>query len=467
MFQRNCPVQHGGLSIFSPLFVLALFTVIMQPCGAQDGGVTIIDTGGGIRSNNVGGVSISADGVVSQPILVDARRFQEQRQRALQPISDDLAKFTSQRRVSLRRLEQAITKHRSEQVAPLADEIRYLAGLQRIRYVFVYPDQRDIVLVGPAEGWKVDQLGNVVGLTTERPVLQLDDLMVALRTAGASNGGTGISCSIDPTQEGLQRLHIMVSRMKTIGQPEATMRRIEEAMGPQVITVTGVPADSHFARVMVAADVRMKRLAMNFEESPVPGMPSFLELMRAGGTGMQNMLPRWWLAPDYDPLLTDADRLSWEIRGSGVQCMTKTDFLTENGTPQRGVDRGSKAARHWAETLTAKYEELANRDSVFAQLRNIMDLAVVAALLEKEGLLQRAGLELPQMMSEGATEIFNTPRQVASQVSFIKRGRNWLISASGGVQIFPWEVADRSETSETLSPIRAKALVLTENWWAD
>ena len=463
MFQRNWPVQRGGLSIFSPLFVLGLFTITMQPCGAQD---TVIIDGGGLRNNNVGGVSVTAGGVVSQPILVDARRFQEQRQRALVPISDDLSKFTSQRRVSLRRLEEAISKHRVNQVTPLADEIRYLAGLQRIRYVLVYPDQRDIVLVGPAEGWKVDERGIVVGLTTERPVLQLDDLMVAIRTAGASNGA-GISCSIDPTQEGLQRLRSTVSRMKTIGQPEATMRRIEEAMGPQVITVTGVPADSYFARVMVAADVRMKRLAMNFEESPIPGMPSFLELMKAGDTGMQNMLPRWWLAPDYDPLLTDADRLSWEIRGSGVQCMTETDFLTENGTPQRGVNRGSKAARRWAETMTAKYEELADRDSIFAQLRNIMDLAVVAALLEKEGLLQRARLELPHMISDEATEIFNAPRQVASQVSFIKRGRNWLISASGGVQIFPWEVADRSETSETLAPIRAKALVLAENWWAN
>ena len=55
---------------------------------------------------------------------------------------------------------------------------------------------------------------------------------------------------------------------------------MEEAVGPQTITVTGVPATSHFARVIVAADFRMKRLAMNFEPAPVDGMPSFLTMLK-------------------------------------------------------------------------------------------------------------------------------------------------------------------------------------------
>ena len=35
-------------------------------------------------------------------------------------------------------------------------------------------------------------------------------------------------------------------------------------MGYQNISVSGVPETSHFARTMVAADFRMKRLAMKF-----------------------------------------------------------------------------------------------------------------------------------------------------------------------------------------------------------
>ena len=49
---------------------------------------------------------------------------------------------------------------------------------------------------------------------------------------------------------------------------------MEEALGPQTISITGVPPTSHFARVIVAADFRMKRLAMDFEPAPVDDMPS-------------------------------------------------------------------------------------------------------------------------------------------------------------------------------------------------
>ena len=62
------------------------------------------------------------------------------------------------RKISLRRLEAAIDKC-VKNSQPLPDTIMYLAGLQHIRYVFVYPEQKDIVLVGPGEGWKVDALG--------------------------------------------------------------------------------------------------------------------------------------------------------------------------------------------------------------------------------------------------------------------------------------------------------------------
>ena len=57
--------------------------------------------------------------------------------------------------------------------------------------MFACPEQKDIVLVGPAEGWKVDHRGTMIGLSTGRPVMLLDDLLVALRTAKtAAQGGT-------------------------------------------------------------------------------------------------------------------------------------------------------------------------------------------------------------------------------------------------------------------------------------
>ena len=46
------------------------------------------------------------------------------------------------------------------------------------------------------------------------------------------------------------------------------------------MTIRGVPKDSHFAAVLLAADYRMKRLAMAFERSPVKGLTSYLQMLK-------------------------------------------------------------------------------------------------------------------------------------------------------------------------------------------
>src|SRR4029077_20787158 len=213
---------------------------------------------------------------------------------------------------------------------PLPDAVRFMAGLQRVKYVLVYPEQHDIVVAGPAEGWKVDNMGNVVGATSGRPVLLLDDLMVALRVAQASNM-SGISCSIDPTKEGIQRWQQISGSLSANQGAQNAARKIEEAVGPQQITVTGVPATSHFARAIVAADFRMRRLAMNFEPAPVHGMPSYLDMISGRASGPQNAMPRWWLAPNYDPWRRDKDGLASDLRGTGVKCLTEQDNFMKSG----------------------------------------------------------------------------------------------------------------------------------------
>ena len=113
---------------------------------------------------------------------------------------------------------------------------------------------------GPGEGWKVADDGNVVGVTTGRPVLRLEDLLIALRSVENARQG-GISCSIDPTPEGRQRMDALLAQRLNFNP--ALLSTIKETLGPQTITITGVPGESHFARVLVSSDFHMKRLGMN------------------------------------------------------------------------------------------------------------------------------------------------------------------------------------------------------------
>jgi len=412
----------------------------------------------------VGGVMIDADGVVSNPEVSELKELQATWQKGLQPVPADLNAWTDLRFVSLRQAESQIAEARTAN-QPLPDSVRFLAGLLRVRYVLVYPDRQDIVLAGPAEGWRVDTLGNVVGATSGRPVLTLDDLMVALRFAESSYQ-TGISCSIEPTPAGMQRMRQLAGRLSAQGGPELAARQMEEAVGAQSVIVEGVPTTSHFARVIVAADFRMKRLAMDFQPAPIDGMPSFLDLLRQNRRlgAWNNMMPRWWLAPMYEPLQRDPEGLAWELRGQGVRCLTEQDFLNQAGQRER-TGKAEPIAQQWADTFTEKFDELAREDSAFGALRNVMDLAVVGALLAKERLLERSGLQAPNLMHEQPLEEYPAPRSVPSQASFVKAGRLWVITVSGGVQIFPWQVADRTEVSSTLTGVHHAEPPTTAAWY--
>ncbi len=407
----------------------------------------------------VGGVSIDTGGVLSNARTDDLGVLSKLRQRSLEKIPADLNPAVEMRKISLRRLEAALEEC-AQNKKPIPDALQYLAGLQHIRYLFVYPEQKDIVLVGPGEGWKVDARGNVVGLATGRPVMLLDDLLVALRTAHAAARG-GITCSIDPTPEGLARIKSPVRG----SDPLLVAQDLESALGMQRISVEGVPATSHFARVLVAADYRMKRIAMNFDPSPVRGLPSYLQMVRPGARSV--LSPRFWLEPRYEALLRDADHLAFELHNSSVKAMTEEDHVAAGGRIEHS-GKASPAAQRWADIMTAKYPELAVADPIFGQLQNCMDLAVVGALIAKERLAEKAGYSMPVLLESSDIQpvVFNAPKQVPSKASTLKRGHTWVISVSGGVAIYSWSLADGAKPSETVKAVRTQAAPdENANWW--
>ncbi|MBX3427749.1 MAG: DUF1598 domain-containing protein [Pirellulales bacterium] len=420
-----------------------LVVAVAATCLASGAGAQIFPSA-------VGGVSVDADGVLEAPTQAEEEALAAARARIDLGVPKDLEKYEELRAVSLKWLEASIAQATAEgKDVPAA--VAYVAGLQRVRYVFAFPERGDVVLVGPAEGWKIDRLGNVVGATTNRPVILLDDLLAGLRS-GAPSRLEPITCSIDPSPEGLARAQALFARMSRMGDPDETATAVEEALGPQRITVTGIPATSRFARTMVAADFRMKRIAMGFEPAPVGGLPSFVQMMSGRSA---TMTPRWWLAPSYEPLAQTADGLSWELRGPGVKCLSESEFVAADGQRQRTGQSDPLAAK-WAAMMTAAYEELAAHDSTFGQLRNLMDLAVVGALVEREQMFERAGLDAPQLRGELPLARFAAATQTSSKATLLKKGRNWIVTASGGVEMLPWQIVEKHETVAALAEVREK-----------
>jgi hypothetical protein len=60
---------------------------------------------------------------------------------------------------------------------------------------------------------------------------------------------------------------------------------------------------------------------------------------------------------------------------------------------------------------------------------------------------------------------WNTPKTVKAQCSYFKASNSWLVSASGGVQLDPWGVAQNQEVDKSLNQFAAKTNSETKNWW--
>ena len=392
------------------------------------------------QGNLISGVAIDAKGVVHRQIFTDPDG-QGNRQRAaaaMATLSHDVAKFSRLRKISLTRLEQAI---RAAQGQP-TDEMRYLAGLLRVRYVFYYPDSHDIVIAGPAEGWMDDISGRIVGLKSQRPVVQLQDLVVALRAfPPGKNGVAMIGCSIDPTQEGLARMQAFLRSTGSsfaAGQEQAVTQYVTQnlpaALGMQVVSVFGVSPKTHFAEVLVEADYRMKLIGIGLEKPPVK-MVAFVDKVNPNQVS-RNALFRWYFVPDYKCVRVTEDKRAMELVGDGVKLVGE-DELVNAGGQRKQAGRANMASAAFATSFTQKYSALAEKSPVYAELRNLVNLAVSAAFIQDQGYYSKAGWDLGSWANEKglAVETYNAPQQVEATVAAIMKGSRLMTPIGGGVHI--------------------------------
>ncbi len=421
---------------------------------------------------SVGGVMIDASGVVRTATADEKQELAGMMRQNAFAADGELDEAAELRMISLSGLQAAIAKC-DHDGRPIPQDIEFLAGLQRVDYVFVDTDKHDIVIAGPAEPWKLLDDGSVVGTVSGSSTMRLADLVVAMRSVEMAREA-GISCSIEPTPEGRRRLQQMLSRVKlSPGQnPMALEASMKEAFGPQLIQLTGIPTDSRFARTMVAADFEMKRIAMGLAPSPVPRLTSYLEMAKNSRQAAgQN--PRWWMACDYDAMSRSEDGLAWKLAGRRVKTLTEQDLVSADGTAAAS-GKTEKLAQAWADNMTDSFSELSKSIPVFADLENVMDLTVVATLIVQERLASKADIDLSLLsQSSDGLELtsYAVPRSVDPQCSFIHGRSGWVVTASGGVDINAFSIVQNQQTDPSVSDVRETSLATdstesaTNRWW--
>ena len=426
------------------------------------------------RNGSVGGVVIDANGALRTMTVRDRAKLAHELQQGLPAAPNAIGQAVPVRRISLKGLEQACHEFlQAHPGQPLPDEIQFLGGLQRIQYIIADPQGNDIILAGPAEGWRVDGKGNVVGITTGHPVLQLEDLLVALRNVDQGIKDR-ITCSIDPTETGFRQMKQLLEtqkRQRTRLDPARLQVAVKQAFGPQMVKITGVPQESRFAQIMLAADYRMKRLAMGLDRSPIADLPSYLGLLQRNASVKENSHPRWWLAANFGPIARSDDGLAFALEKSGVKLMTEDEYMAADGTLKQ-TGRKSKAAQTFASAITRRYDELAKADPLFGELKNLMELSVVAAIIERHALLRKSGASLPILLGADQslpTTVRNVPKTVPAECSIIRVRQGLLVTASGGVEIDAWELAKVATVNPSVAAARDDYLMPANRgqWWAN
>ena len=472
-------------SLLTKFFLVCAFAIslsISSTSMAQDddGG----DDGGAAGVGPpAGGILINAEGLLARRALPNnARQLNAQRFNAAKvALNQDLQQISPLRKVSLNRLEAEVAKLVAAGKSVPAD-IRYLAGLTKITHVFFYPESKDIVIAGPAEGFFFSANNFVIGMNSGRATLKLEDLVVALRAfAPDSNKASVITCSIDPTQEGLVRFKGVVKQWQkraNAGQfgpgiENQVVQSYKDSLGPQTVKVSGISPKTDFARILVEADYRMKLIGLELERPAVRGITSFVA--KANPSGNSNALQRWFFQPDYDCVTINDNNTALEIAGEGVKLVGENETVTANGQ-RKGTGKSSKASRAFTNSFTKTYAKLAEQTPIWAELRNVIDLSIAAAFIQKMDLYNKADWSLGVLGDENRFSVENytaAPHVAPISNAYWKNGK-FMSPIAGGVAIQA-KVALNSDhvtvdTDGKLNEIRDK-IDLSDlkpgQWWWD
>ena len=403
----------------------------------------------------IGGFSIDAENVIRTAPVEESAALAGRIRTLLAEIPSELDKPSPMRKISLRRLSGEVRSCLANG-RPIPDAVLFLGGLTGIDYVAAVPEEHDIYIAGPAEGWTVSETGEIIGKETGKPVYRLEDLLTILRAWNADVPEV-ITCSIDPTQEG-------IAAVAALGAA-ATDQEREEAMGLMNVTFSGIPAESRIASVLAAADYSLKTISLGYESVPIKNFPSYFETIKASNTSSYGQ--RFWISPEYKTLSHGTDSLTWKLSDTGVQTLTEREHLAADGTRKANGRKDPQALR-WAANMSKRYDEVAGVIPVFAEAKNCMNLALCVALIYAKHLPEKAGLSLDTLTSE---EVFPaSPVPAPAKVSGFSLSRQiggkGAVSVTGGIEINPWE-AVQNGTSLDAGLDSLTIAFGGESWYAD
>jgi len=125
------------------------------------------------------------------------------------------------------------------------------------------------------------------------------------------------------------------------------------------------------------------------------------------------------------------------LEGKSVKLVGADEMVTADGARKELVVSDS-ASKQFTQGFTRNYDRIAGSAPVYAELRNLADMAVVAAFLQETDVYGKLDWELVYFGDESKFSIQTerAPEFVESAVTAVWRGNTLTTPIGGGVEIF-------------------------------
>src|SRR5262249_28374692 len=182
------------------------------------------------------------------------------------------------------------------------------------------------------------------------------------------------------------------------------------------------------------------------KEKGLHTVPSYLSMLKGDDAPASLGVLRWWFALNYESILTSDDRDAFELRGQGVKVLSENELVDAQGN-RAHTGQSDEYTASFAQNFTKAFADLAAKYPVYADLRNVCDLALVCSLMRNLDLPGQAGWQMPCFGNSGDYQIplGNAPKMVESVINHRNMAKGKVVVVvSGGVKIDPNSLTEKT-----------------------
>jgi Protein of unknown function (DUF1598) len=281
-----------------------------------------------------------------------------------------------------------------------------------------------------------------------------------------------MGCSIDPVPERLKAASDFVasnnSRKELARNPAKWTQQLLEKIGPQRVSIFGIPNDSPAGAALIMADHHLKRLGLGIEPGPAGLTNYLLEAERLDAFPDQGLV-RWWFALKPSEIGCDDAYQVFQLPKDPVELLSEQQWADQRGD-RRATGKADLAAEGFAKDFIARFDDVVEEYPIYGRLQHIFTLATALQVISHES-KDIAGRQLETLGNVAVQPHLRVRPQWIDSVSTTRTfpGKRTVAIVSGGVKLDTRGVVSSYSVHTTGLPASSDLPTADkakeESWW--